>query len=911
MSSPSKVTLKRFTTNPCSGQKVLVVVLDGVGLTNPGANLTRAVFNKTGALPDHAFHTGNAVGAAYTPHLETCYSAGLFRGLAAHGPSVGLPSKEDMGNSEVGHNALGAGRVFDQGAKLVNAAIESGRLFEGSGWAQTVRRPELCGPTASLNNLPPTNSLHICGLLSDGNVHSHIKHLFALITGAQKEGVQRVRLHVLLDGRDVSPTSALEYVAQLEEFIASVASPQFDCAVASGGGRTFVTMDRYESDWRIVERGYKAHVLGEGRAFGSLRTAVETLRAETKLNDQDLLPFVIEKNGKPLGPVENGDSFIFFNFRGDRAIEITRALTEVHFTAFVRTRFPQVHYAGMMQYDGDLKLPSVYLVEPPVIENTMGELLSNTQVKQFACSETQKFGHVTYFWNGNRSGKFNEHLEHYVEIPSDLFPFDSRPWMKSAEIADETIAQMKAGSFQVGRINFANGDMVGHTGNFAAAVVSMSSVDLAVGRLMEAAQETNTILVITADHGNADEMYELDKKTGKILFDSAGKPKLKTSHTLAPVPIVIYNAQFEGVELSLRTDLPAAGLANIAATVLELAGFEPPPLYEPSLLQWLKINPTDLPGQETAPKSSSGLAQQLGIPPTSFGPRFALAKNALGFFDTVARLRAPDGCPWDKEQTFASLRPYLIEESYEASAAAQKLAEGKPEGAAEFCDELGDVLLQVYLNAQIASETKLFDAAAVYAGINEKMIRRHPHVFAPQTAQATTAGEVVSQWDKIKATENAGNPEKRTSLLKKALKKQALPTLEYATEVSKRSYRIGFAWKDLPNTFNDLVLEVEELREELFAPEPHWQRIADEAGDVVYALSNIMTFIRENHEHTDAHFSLDLAARAAVQKFITRFQEMELILAEQGHLVTEESAKSLSLDTWNTLWQQAKKRKYR
>jgi 2,3-bisphosphoglycerate-independent phosphoglycerate mutase len=534
--------------------KILTIVMDGIGYKDP--------IQKS---PENAIHAAN------TPYLNQLFSSKLFRTIKAHGRAVGLPSDDDMGNSEVGHNALGAGRVFDQGAKLVNAAIADKSLFEGDAWKKVAEREVL---------LTGQNTLHLCGLLSDGNVHSHIDHLFALIQGAKSSGVKKVRLHMLLDGRDVSPLSALEYVEKLDSFLAKINSDSFDCKVASGGGRTFVTMDRYESDWNIVERGYHAHVLGQGRFFSSLKEAIETLRKETNNYDQDLPPFVIAENKNPVGIVKDHDGFIFYNFRGDRAIEISRALTEEHFTAFNRTRFPNIVFAGMMQYDGDLKIPELFLVKPPVIDNTITELLSNASVKQFACSETQKYGHVTYFWNGNRSGKFNSEFEKYVEIPSDQAPFQERPWMKSAEIADETIKQMKLDSFEVGRINFANGDMVGHTGDFFATTLAVEAVDLALGRLMVAAKETKTILVITADHGNADEMMETEKKSKRVLYDSEGNPKKKTSHTLAPVPFILFNTEILDKNISLRE----AGLANVAATVLELAGFEKPEFYEPSLI---------------------------------------------------------------------------------------------------------------------------------------------------------------------------------------------------------------------------------------------------------------------------------------------------------------------------------------
>lgn len=554
--------------------KILVVVLDGVGYINQNQNISSCLLSGLKILPADAFVNGNAVNAAYTPNLAKLYTSRLFRTLKAHGTAVGLPSDDDMGNSEVGHNAIGAGRIFAQGATLVNQAIHSGQMFQSNTWKKIVERPEL---------IEGKNTLHLGGLLSDGNVHSHIDHLFAIIDAAKKSNVKKVRLHLLLDGRDVPPYSSLTYVQKLDEFLNTVNDGQFDCRVASGGGRNIVTMDRYENDWTIVERGYNI-ILGEGRMFSSLQQAIESLRNEKYVDDQNLPPFVIGDMGKPNGPLEDSDSFIFFNFRGDRAIEISKTLTEKNFAHFQRKKFPQIFFAGMMQYDGDAKVPEMFLVSPPQIDRSLSEFLCNKKIIQFACSESQKFGHVTYFWNGNRTGKICDELEHYVEITSNSQNFDHTPWMKSAEIADVTIDAMKSNLFQIGRINFANGDMVGHTGDFAATVIGMSAVDLALGRLMKAALETQTILLVTADHGNADEMFEIDKKTKKVVFGSDNEPKMKTSHTLSPVPFVIFNAEITGKKIDFNQAVKDAGLSNIAATILDLYGIEPPSYFDPSLI---------------------------------------------------------------------------------------------------------------------------------------------------------------------------------------------------------------------------------------------------------------------------------------------------------------------------------------
>jgi 2,3-bisphosphoglycerate-independent phosphoglycerate mutase len=532
---------------------VLTVVMDGVGV----------------GRGDDA----DAVALARTPSLHWLRAHGLYRELFAHGVHVGLPSNDDMGNSEVGHNALGAGRIFDQGAKRVALAISSGEIFEGEVWKAVVGRVRESG-----------EAIHFIGLLSDGNVHSHIDHLFAMLKRAAEEGVKKARVHVLLDGRDVAETSALVYVEPLEALLTELSSSEGrDFRVASGGGRMRITMDRYEADWGMVQRGWAHHVHGEGRRFPSAADAIRTFRDEDpKVIDQNLPPFVVADDDEgPVGPIRDGASVVFFNFRGDRAIEISRAFEEDAFRPFDRGARPDVLYAGMMQYDGDLSIPGRYLVAPPAIDRTMGEYLARSGVPQFACSETQKYGHVTYFWNGNRSGRFDEALEEYLEIPSDALPFEERPWMKAAEITDATIAALERGHARALRINYANGDMVGHTGVREAAVLAVEAVDLCIGRLIPVIERLGGALLVTADHGNADEMYERNED-GSFAISAAGNLRAKTSHTLNPVPFHLYAPGAAG--LSLRDDLPEAGLANIAATTLELLGFEAPEDYSPSLL---------------------------------------------------------------------------------------------------------------------------------------------------------------------------------------------------------------------------------------------------------------------------------------------------------------------------------------
>ncbi len=530
---------------------VVLVVMDGIG---------------RGAGDE-----GDAVSIAATPTLDRLWVPGARAELRAHGKAVGLPSDDDMGNSEVGHNALGAGKIYAQGAKLVNAAIATGAMFGGALWQLVVEH----GARGA--------AVHFLGLLSDGNVHSHIDHLEAMLAEAARSGCKRLYVHALIDGRDVPPTSALEYLDRIERFLGNLRTSGIEARIVSGGGRMHITMDRYEADWAMVERGWHTHVLADARQFASAAEAVVTFRGERRgINDQDLPAFVVT----PIAPMADGDAVVMFNFRGDRAIEISRAFDDDSFDKFDRVRRPAVLYAGMMEYDGDLHIPKHYLVTPPAIERPMGELLAATHVSQLAISETQKYGHVTYFWNGNRSGMFDDGTETYIEIPSDNVPFEQRPWMKSAEITDRLIAELRTGRHQFARVNYANGDMVGHTGAFDATVLAVECVDLQLGRLAKVVEELQGILVVTADHGNADEMFQRDK-AGKVQRDKlTGQPVVKTSHSLNAVPFLIHDLH-RADRYEIDADRAShGGIANVTATCLELLGLVPPDDLEPSLLRF-------------------------------------------------------------------------------------------------------------------------------------------------------------------------------------------------------------------------------------------------------------------------------------------------------------------------------------
>ncbi len=544
---------------------LLLIILDGMGIYRGRAE----------GYPGNAFEI-----AAPPALLQLLNSERIVARLQAHGTAVGMPSDADQGNSEVGHNALGAGRVFAQGAKLVDEAIETRRIFETSAWREMVK-----------NSLDRETPVHFIGLLSDGNVHSNIKHLMALIAECDKADIGEVYIHPLLDGRDVPPLSALKYLGILEDFLWTIQVQAIKNKkrrryfVASGGGRMVTTMDRYEADWRIVERGYNAHVLGEGPLFPNCFAAVMNLREHQKVDDQYLPHWVIadpDSPAKPVGTVQDGHSVVFFNFRGDRAIEITKAFIHDEFKGFTRKRYPKVFYAGMLEYDGDTHLPPRYLVTPPAIDRTVSEYLAKNSIAQYAVSETQKYGHVTYFWNGNNSSKFDEKTEAWVEIPSDKIPFDQAPAMKAMEIASATEEALRSGKYKFLRLNFANGDMVGHTGSLPAAVEAVKTVDAAVARLLKIMDSLGGTVIITADHGNCEQMIAVDEKTGKPKKAAGGSFEPMTSHTLNPVPFIIHGPDTK--RYSLNSELQAPGLGSVAATILNLLGFQKPSDYLESII---------------------------------------------------------------------------------------------------------------------------------------------------------------------------------------------------------------------------------------------------------------------------------------------------------------------------------------
>jgi 2,3-bisphosphoglycerate-independent phosphoglycerate mutase len=536
---------------------VTLVILDGFGLSdNP---------------------VGNAIKAANTPLLDTLFHICPWLKLAASGEAVGL-APGTMGNSEVGHNAMGAGVVVPQGALLVERALDSGAVFKGEEWKKITS-----------NALAPGRTLHFVGLLSDGGVHSNIAHLFKLLDAAAGAGVPRVRVHILLDGRDVAPTSALTYVRALEEKLATFGR---DYKIASGGGRMKIVMDRYEADWGMVEKGWRTMVDGEAKGFPSAEAAITAFRAETPgVIDQDLPPFVVaDANGKPIGAMNSGDSVILFNFRGDRAEEIAEAFEAgADFKPFKRGDKTFV-FASLLEYDHEKHLPRHFLIAAPEFHYTLGEFLAEKGVRQLAISETQKFGHVTYFFNGNHADKFRPELEDYVEVPSLPQPFDAHPEMRAAEITEKLISLLP-NNYGFIRVNYPNPDMIGHTGNFDATVKAIEAIDRALTRLLPAIAKADGMAIIIGDHGNAEEMYELNPDgTAKVGAD--GRPLPKTSHTTNPVPGLFVDATENRARYKVLSAADGAGLADggfgltdLASTIAILCGETPRPEWRPPVIK--------------------------------------------------------------------------------------------------------------------------------------------------------------------------------------------------------------------------------------------------------------------------------------------------------------------------------------
>ena len=477
---------------------------------------------------------GNAVKAANTPNLDRIEKTYPTTLIKASGLDVGLPDGQ-MGNSEVGHTNIGAGRIVYQDLTRITKSIQDGDFFTNEVLVKAMENGK-------------EHAVHIMGLLSDGGVHSHIDHLKALIKMAKEQGVEKVYVHAFTDGRDTDPQSGINYVKEIEAYMAEMGVGQF----ATINGR-YYAMDR-DKRWERVEKAYRAMVCGEGETATSAYEAVEE-SYKKGATDEFIIPTVIVKDGQPVGKISEGDSVIFFNFRPDRAREITRAINDKVFDGFKRETLDLV-FVTMTQYDKTLEGVEV-AYRPQVITNTLGEYVASKGLNQLRIAETEKYAHVTFFFNGGVE-KENEGEDRALIASPKVATYDLKPEMSAPEVTEELIARLDSGKYDMVILNFANPDMVGHTGVLEAAKKAIEAVDTCLGKVVDKVLELDGTVFITADHGNAEVMIDY----------SNGKPF--TAHTTDPVPFVWVSNHTEGKTLK------NGKLADIAPTMLNVMGLEAP-----------------------------------------------------------------------------------------------------------------------------------------------------------------------------------------------------------------------------------------------------------------------------------------------------------------------------------------------
>ncbi|MBR6964771.1 phosphoglycerate mutase (2,3-diphosphoglycerate-independent) [Candidatus Saccharibacteria bacterium] len=506
---------------------VVLAILDGVGLTTKREN--------------------NALAHAKLPFFAKISAECPHTLLNASGEAVGLLPGV-MGNSEVGHNTIGCGQIFKHGSAHIKESFDNGSIWQSEAWTGVIKTV-LDGEG---------HTLHFSGIFSDGDVHSNIGQLETMITRAYEEGVRRFVVHPVFDGRDVAPQSEPKYINRLNEFAKNFADASI--IIADGGGRMTTTADRYGNDWDMVKRGWNLMMYGQSSShFRSAKEGIMAFRQrDPEIQDQYLPDFVVvDENDQPVGTVKKGDAFIYFDFRADRAVEIATAFDVEDFDKFDRGdyRVGDVFFAGLTEYDSDKQIPKHQLIEPSYISGTLSEFLGARGISNLGVSETVKFGHITYYFNGNSYEKAP--LEESIEVPSYTDPFDQCPWMKTREITDAVIENLD--KYQFIRINYPGGDMVGHFAKMGPTVTAMETIDTELARLAEKVEALGGCLIVTADHGNAEE-----------LADENGEPK--TSHTTNPVPFIIIDKTANRERYDLDFSLPDAGLSNIAATVATLLG---------------------------------------------------------------------------------------------------------------------------------------------------------------------------------------------------------------------------------------------------------------------------------------------------------------------------------------------------
>lgn len=505
---------------------LVLMILDGWGL-NPSCE-------------------ANATCLARTPYLDSLRREYPTTRIEASGLAVGLPEGQ-MGNSEVGHLNIGAGRVVYQELTRIDQAIEQGDFF---------RNPVLCELMTKVRSQGGT--LHLMGLLSDGGVHSHCEHLYALLEMAKQQGLEDVCIHAFLDGRDTPPQSGKQYLARLEERLARIGLGR----VGTLSGR-FFAMDR-DHRWDRVEKAYRAMTESLGQHFSSTAEAIQQAY-DAGQTDEFVEPRIIEHGGSSVA-IENGDGLIFFNFRGDRAREITRSLTETDFTGFVRHKRPQLTgFVCLTEYDETLALPVAFPQASYVA--ILGEVVANAGLRQLRIAETEKYAHVTFFFNGGNEVPFAGEDRVLIPSPQEVATYDLKPAMSAPQVTEEVLARVAGGNYDLIVLNYANPDMVGHTGVLTAAVEAMETVDVCVGRVVDAVLAAGGSLLITADHGNCEQMKAAD-----------GSPH--TAHTSNPVALILVDPDRR------QTVLNQGKLADIAPTLLEMLGLpQPPEMTGHSLLQ--------------------------------------------------------------------------------------------------------------------------------------------------------------------------------------------------------------------------------------------------------------------------------------------------------------------------------------
>ena len=503
-----------------SKRPIALIILDGYGLNDATE--------------------GNAIKAAKQPHLDKYFKENPNTILYASGMSVGLPDGQ-MGNSEVGHTNIGAGRVVYQELTRITKSIEDGDFYSNEALRGAVENCKL-----------HDSALHLVGLLSDGGVHSHIGHLFGLIELARKNDLKKVYIHCVMDGRDVSPTSGVEFIKQLQEKIKEAGVGK----IATVMGR-YYAMDR-DTNWDRVEKAYNAMVLGDGhRVADPVAAVLESYETKDEngalLTDEFIIPMVVTENGAPVGKICANDSVVCFNFRPDRAREITRSLVDAAFTGFGRTFMP-LYYVCMTQYDADM--PNVHVAfKPETLKNTFGEYIASKGLKQLRIAETEKYAHVTFFFNGGVEKVYEGEDRKLIPSPK-VATYDMQPEMSAYLVADACVELIHEDKYDCIILNFANCDMVGHTGVLEAAIKAVEAVDECLGRVVDALQAKDGIILITADHGNAD-----------CLIDPVTKGAF-TAHTTNPVPLIVMGAG--------DVKLNRGKLADIAPTMLDLMGLDKP-----------------------------------------------------------------------------------------------------------------------------------------------------------------------------------------------------------------------------------------------------------------------------------------------------------------------------------------------